>query len=312
MKSTTLASVLSLGTLAFAAPTANAQRWTKPNDTTPQTWGNSTTSTNLTQTGTTTTSSSPYSVTQTVLPSLQVKWDSKHPDAPGRDSTYGHLLTTPSERVDTAVSFVLTEEQAAGKTCKLVFRLGQNDWAVPSPSGGDAKLSVYRVNANCLNDDYTWNNRPPVGALAGIITPAKGKDGEWEKVDMSADTWEPKMGAAPIWSCSAGDIARLTWKLFDKLKSDQTLSDTKFCRSHFDGEYDDTTGTRPKYKLKVPPLEGSRADWESVSSPEKWESYVEEFLEKRKDDINSRPIAMFSSKKVWLINKSSQIDELEQ
>lgn len=63
---------------------------------------------------------------------------------------------------------------------------------------------------------YSWINPVPRGALAGVLTAKKGKwddtvgaPAAWASVDMSeiVDTTEPKMGAAPTWSCQPGEYS---------------------------------------------------------------------------------------------------------
>lgn len=147
--------------------------------------------------------------TETVYPNIQTIWRSKEPGEKGGNTPNGHLLyqVENDRKIHTAVTFTLTKEQAARGTCKLVFRLSPDDWTVNQIGQTPAQFDIYRIPAECLNDDYTWDNRPPRGIHAGIITPRKQWPGhaeaDFEKVDMSADKWDPVMLAAPVWSCEA-------------------------------------------------------------------------------------------------------------
>ncbi|OCK94666.1 uncharacterized protein K441DRAFT_677232 [Cenococcum geophilum 1.58] len=143
------------------------------------------------------------SPTQTVFPSLQVRWKSKEPGKLAKNDRIGHLLTTPSEEVHTAVYFNLPQE-AYGKTCKLVFRQSINDGVVNiADSSAPAMFDIYRLNG-CLNEGYSFNTSLPRGVKAGILTAHKGGLADWQSVDMRGDYTYPKMGAAPTFSCQAG------------------------------------------------------------------------------------------------------------
>ncbi|KAK4182752.1 hypothetical protein QBC35DRAFT_467861 [Podospora australis] len=124
-----------------------------------------------------------------------------YPSTPGAKQTYAPAV------------------QAQGKKCKLTFRLGPDDPLVPSMKpGGQTVIHVYRLEANCLNDDYTWANRPARGVYAGRIYAFKNgwtaegtiKESGWAANDVSADTWQPKMTGWGVdggreWDCEAGE-----------------------------------------------------------------------------------------------------------
>jgi hypothetical protein len=185
MKSSIFASVIAFAAAAFAAPVTSQ------------------TSTIVARNATQVSSSSP---TQTIQPGLQVRWKSKEPNRFGVNERVGHLLSNPNEQVHTAVYFNLSEEQARGKTCKLVFRLSSDDWIVTPNPGAQAAFYIYRLNG-CLNERYTWSNKVTRGVPAGVLYPVKGGAASWQGVDMSADTMLPHMGAAPSWSCQAGEYS---------------------------------------------------------------------------------------------------------
>lgn len=182
MKSTIFSSVVLFAAVAFSAPVVTP------------------TFKSLNARNTTTSSGS--SATGTILPDVQVRWSSKTPDAHPISSSNGHLLDSPSELVYTAVHF---NGPSTAKTCKLVFELSNNDWAMSSSSVAP-KFDIYRLQG-CLNDDYTWSNQLAAGAHAGVLTPVKGAPADWEKVDMSGDLQEPEMGSAPIFSCGPGEYS---------------------------------------------------------------------------------------------------------
>lgn len=94
----------------------------------------------------------------------------------------------------------------AGKTCKLVFHLSQNDWAINQLGNASPVFDLYRLDG-CLNEGYSWNEKLARGAHAGVLTPKKGSAAEWQGVDMSADKTDPVMGAAPTFPCRAGEYS---------------------------------------------------------------------------------------------------------
>ncbi|EON68820.1 hypothetical protein W97_08078 [Coniosporium apollinis CBS 100218] len=114
------------------------------------------------------------SPTETIAPSLQVRWKSRDGSKFASNDRGGHLLNNPNEKVHTAVYFNLSSEQARlGKTCRLVFRLSMDDWAISQSPVTPPQFDLYRLNG-CLNDKYSWNNKVLRGAHAGILTPVKG------------------------------------------------------------------------------------------------------------------------------------------
>ena len=179
---------------AFAAPTRTVN--TAFNIVARNVTGKPSTSTLSTATSTATV----YSTTQTLYPDLQVRWSSKTPTTQGKHNTRGHLLNSEWEQVSTAVHFLMPQE-AAGKSCRLVFRLTADDAIVGNPA-----LDVYKL-AGCLNDDYTFENRVPREVAVGHLTAVKGQESEWPTVDMSGEAGypvDPVMGSAPHFPCRAG------------------------------------------------------------------------------------------------------------
>jgi hypothetical protein len=153
------------------------------------------------------TAPAPFSQTTTAYPDLQVRWKSKEPATQARNTNTGHLLTSRNEQVHTAVYFNLGKQpEIAGKTCKLVFRLSENDWAINQLGNAPPVFDIYRLNG-CLNEGYSWNNKLARGAHAGILTPKKGSAAAWQSVDMLADTMDPIMSAAPTFPCQAGEYS---------------------------------------------------------------------------------------------------------
>jgi hypothetical protein len=152
-----------------------------------------------------------FSTTETVYPSLQARYSSKAPEKYGGNERTGHLLNTANEEVITSVYFQITQEQAKG-TCKLVFRLSADDWISPQYPATTSAFDIYRLNG-CLNDKYTYKNRVERGILAGVLTPKKGEIKKessmayWQGVDMSMDTHDPKMYAAPTFTCQPGEYS---------------------------------------------------------------------------------------------------------
>jgi hypothetical protein len=146
------------------------------------------------------------SPTTTIQPGLQGLWQSKNPAAFGSNTPRGHVLNNPTEQVNTVVYFNLTPEQARGKTCKLNFHLSIDDWAVTPTPGAPAAFDIYRLEA-CVNDKYSWGNRVPRGASIGTLYPVKGGETVWQHVDMSEDKTLPYMGAAPTFTCQAGEYS---------------------------------------------------------------------------------------------------------
>ncbi|KAJ9655040.1 hypothetical protein H2201_008892 [Coniosporium apollinis] len=190
MKSTVFASVLLFAISALGAPTA--------------------TRTLISRSPGNITGLHSASPTETIYPSLQVRWKSKEPTKLASNDRIGHLLSnlgTPGEQVHTAVYFTISPEQAGrDKTCKLVFRLSVDDWAIGSSAGYSPVFDIFRLNG-CLNDKYSWNNRVPRGAYAGSATPVKGGAAAWQSADMSTDTMVPYMGASPTFTCAAGEYS---------------------------------------------------------------------------------------------------------
>ena len=145
--------------------------------------------------------------TQTLYPSLQVRWRSQDPNTRAKHTNRGHLLSKPNEQVHTAVYFALSDPSLKGKTCKLVFRLTNDDWIVPGTAGLPAMFDIYRLNG-CLNEGYSWGNRIPRGLIIGELVPKKGSAAEWLGAgDWEQDKMEPKMGSAPVWPCELGEYS---------------------------------------------------------------------------------------------------------
>jgi len=140
-----------------------------------------------------------FSTTQTLYPDLQVRWSSKTPTEQGKHNARGHLLNSEWEQVSTAVHFRMPDE-AAGKSCRLVFRMTADDTIV-----GDPALDVFKL-AGCLNDDYTYESRVPREVAVGYLKAVKGQKSEWPSVDMSGEAGYPHavMGSAPNFPCTAG------------------------------------------------------------------------------------------------------------
>ncbi|KAH7080137.1 hypothetical protein BKA63DRAFT_600529 [Paraphoma chrysanthemicola] len=189
MKSTLFASILLFATSALSAPVSQGTpTFSTRDDTAP----------------------APSSQPTIVYPDLQVQWRSKEPTRNGKNTNDGRLLTSPWEKIHTAVIFELgrqpNPEKLKGKQCKLVFHLSQNDWAVNQLSDTPPKFDIYRLTG-CLNDAYSWNNILPRGAQIGTLTPKKGGAAVWQSVDMKADTIEPRMGDAPTFPCEKAEYS---------------------------------------------------------------------------------------------------------
>ncbi|KAH7086453.1 hypothetical protein FB567DRAFT_603485 [Paraphoma chrysanthemicola] len=150
------------------------------------------------------------SQTTTVYPNLQVQWRSTLPTRKGSNTNAGRLLTSPFERIHTAVNIQLGPQQIPDnverKQCKLVFHLSQNDWAVNQLGNAPPKFDIYRLDG-CLNEAYSWATPLARGAQIGTLTPKKGGAAEWQSVDMRADTIHPPMGAAPTFACERGEYS---------------------------------------------------------------------------------------------------------
>jgi hypothetical protein len=146
------------------------------------------------------------SATTTIQPGLQGLWQSKNPTAFGSNTERGHVLDNPTEQVNTVVYFKLSPEEAQGKTCKLVFHLSSDDWAVTPTPGAPPAFDIYRLEA-CVNDKYSWGSRVPRGASIGTLYPVKGGETVWQHVDMAGDKTEPHMEAAPIFTCQPGEYS---------------------------------------------------------------------------------------------------------
>jgi hypothetical protein len=175
----------------FAAPTKTFNKL--PNIVARNVTGESSTTTLATAT----TTAEVFSVTQTLYPDVQVRWSSKTPDVQGKHNVRGHLLNSEWEQVSTAVHFSMPAS-AAGKSCRLVFRMTADDALVGTPD-----FDVYKLQG-CLNDDYTYANRVPREMAVGHLTAVKGRASEWASVDMSGEVAEPLMGSAPNFPCRAG------------------------------------------------------------------------------------------------------------
>ncbi|KAH7374770.1 hypothetical protein B0T11DRAFT_292561 [Plectosphaerella cucumerina] len=142
---------------------------------------------------------------QTLYPSLQVRFKSKEPNTLARHTNTGHLLSNPNEEVHTAVLFEVSEAQVAGKTCRFVFRLSQDDWAI-GPGNSPAQFDIYRWGG-CLNDDYAWSTRPAPVIHSGTVTPKKGQEAVWSSIDMRAWPSEPYLGSSPDFPCQSGELS---------------------------------------------------------------------------------------------------------
>ncbi|CAI4217670.1 unnamed protein product [Parascedosporium putredinis] len=147
----------------------------------------------------------PKTAAQIIRPTLQVRWKSKEPSTFAGNTPTGHILNAPNEQVVTAVYFPFVDPAIVGKTCRLAFRLSQDDWIV-GPQNQPVVFDVYRL-ASCLNDKYSWGNRIPRTTHIGVLTPTKGQQAAWEGVDMSGDTTLPVMGSAPEFPCALGEYS---------------------------------------------------------------------------------------------------------
>ncbi|KAH6676954.1 hypothetical protein F5X68DRAFT_235128 [Plectosphaerella plurivora] len=142
---------------------------------------------------------------QTLYPSLQVRFKSKDPKTLAKNTKTGHLLSNPNEQVHTAVYFNLPEAQAAGKTCRFVFRLSQDDWAI-GPGNSPAQFDIYRSDG-CLNEGYSWEHRLSPAIHAGTVTPKKGQEAVWTSIDMRAYPTEAYMGSSPDFPCKSDEYS---------------------------------------------------------------------------------------------------------